>query len=158
MARGVIFTGWFDKGKQGKEWTGDFEIVLHKPPMTWDAARSVKHPKTGKPYLRIGMRGERTLSRETHLRFRYRLTGLGPLRVKIRNRTSGKSQSRSLVDLITGAWAETTLKFEFSPSREGVLPTADELFFFADDGTELLIDDVLLFEPGSRKAKSATGK
>lgn len=36
-----IFTGWFDTGKQGVEWPGEFQIVLHEKPWKWDAAKSV---------------------------------------------------------------------------------------------------------------------
>ena len=28
--RRIIFTGWFDTGKQGKEWPGDFRYRLHE--------------------------------------------------------------------------------------------------------------------------------
>jgi hypothetical protein len=146
--RRVIFTGWFDTGKQGNEWPGDFEIVLHKPPNTWDAAKSVAYPRTGKPFIRVGMRGERTLSQRTHLRFRYRLTGSGPVRIQVANGKNGWAVSRSLVDLITGSWAETAVTFDAPADKDGKFPTADEVRFFADDATELLIDDVLLFEPG----------
>ena len=27
-----IFTGWLDTGKQGVEWPGEFQIVLHEKP------------------------------------------------------------------------------------------------------------------------------
>ena len=37
----ILFTGWFDTGKQGKEWPGDFEIVNHEKPRTWKCARAV---------------------------------------------------------------------------------------------------------------------
>lgn len=69
--RRVIFTGWFDTGKQGREWPGDFKIVPHHKPLTWDAAESVPNKATGKPWIRVGLRGKRELSRHTAVRFRY---------------------------------------------------------------------------------------
>src|SRR5262249_10577563 len=36
-----IFTAWFDTGRQGKEWPGDFAIVELKPPLKGKAAKSV---------------------------------------------------------------------------------------------------------------------
>ena len=146
--RRIIFTAWFDTGKQGQEWPGDFKIVLHKAPQTWDAAKSVAHPRTGKPFIRVGMRGERTLSKRTHLQFRYRLTGSGPLRVEVANQKNGWADSRSFVDIITENWAETVVSFGVDTDKDGNCPATDELRFFADNATELLIDDVLLFEPG----------
>src|SRR5258706_1861709 len=39
----LIFTGWFDTGKQGKDyqWPGDLEIVKHDPRRAWKATKSV---------------------------------------------------------------------------------------------------------------------
>ena len=37
----LLFTGWFDTGRQGKEWPGSFDIVTKKPPQSGKAARSV---------------------------------------------------------------------------------------------------------------------
>src|SRR5262245_21014251 len=42
----ILFTGWFDTGKQGVEWPGDFEIVPHHSPLTWKAAKSVVNAKS----------------------------------------------------------------------------------------------------------------
>src|SRR6185436_2607698 len=36
----ILFTAWFDTGKKGAEWPGDFEIVPHEKPLTWKAAKS----------------------------------------------------------------------------------------------------------------------
>ena len=36
----IHFTGWFDTGKRGREWPGDFEIVPHDKPLGWFAARA----------------------------------------------------------------------------------------------------------------------
>ena len=59
--RDFKFTGWFDTGKQGKEWPGDFEIVEHEKPRTWDAARS-RPSRFGWHEMRVQLRGERRMS------------------------------------------------------------------------------------------------
>ena len=51
----IVFTAWFDTGKQGKEWPGDFEIVAHEKPRTWKYAKSVKGPDN-EQIIRLGMR------------------------------------------------------------------------------------------------------
>jgi hypothetical protein len=51
--RRVLFTAWFNTGKQGVEWPGDFEIVNNEPPLTWKEARSVGNPQTGQPWIRV---------------------------------------------------------------------------------------------------------
>jgi hypothetical protein len=68
----VIFTGWFDTGKQGKEWPGEFEIVPHDKPRTWKYARSVPGPD-GKHRLAVSLRGPRRLSAINELTYVYRL-------------------------------------------------------------------------------------
>src|SRR5205814_7483462 len=78
--KGVLFTGWFDTGKQGKEWPGEFEIVNHEKPQTWKAAKSILD-KDGKPRLVIGLRGSRQLDGATELTFRYKFTGNGDIAV-----------------------------------------------------------------------------
>src|SRR5262249_33525563 len=86
-----IFTGWFDTGRQGKEWPGDFEIVAKEKPLTWKAAKSVLNPKTESPWIRVHLRGERPLGDATQLRFRYHLTEADSMRVLLVNRTAKDS-------------------------------------------------------------------
>ena len=43
----ILFTGWFDTGKQGQEWPGNFEIVPHDKPRTWKYAKSVPSEAAG---------------------------------------------------------------------------------------------------------------
>ncbi|MCA9070873.1 MAG: hypothetical protein KDA84_18215, partial [Planctomycetaceae bacterium] len=149
----VIFTGWFDTGKQGQEWPGDFEIVLHEKPLTWDAARSVLNPKTQSPWIRVHLRGQRFLSESTHVRFRYKLREGKSLRVELGNSQTGETFSATLTAPIAGEWAETTLKYSV-PSGSKV----DEVRFLTDKGAELLIDDVLIFEPGGKLKSGSEGK
>ena len=58
----LLFTGWFNTGKQGQEWPGDFEIVPHEKPRTWKAAKSVVNKETGQPWIRLNLRGQRRLA------------------------------------------------------------------------------------------------
>ncbi|MDP6721870.1 MAG: hypothetical protein QGF59_24595, partial [Pirellulaceae bacterium] len=145
--RRIIWTGWFDTGKQGKEWPGDFEIVLHKPPRSWDAARGVVHPQTGKTWLRIQMRGMRTMSEKTQLALKYHLTDSGSLQIRLVNSVSGKSTDKTVVDLLSGAWMSATVEFGFADVT-GKDRLADEIWIVSDAGSGLLVDDLLLYEPG----------
>jgi inosine-uridine nucleoside N-ribohydrolase len=139
-----IFTGWFDTGRQGKEWPGEFEIVAKKPPLTWKAAKSVLNKETGKPWVRVGLRGERPLGDATRLRFRYHLTGAKALEVKLVNSQRDRAHTVTLKDLTAGAWAAATADFGATPGGESV----DEIWFLLPrEGAELLLDDVLLYEP-----------
>ena len=73
----LVFTGWFDTGRQGREWPGDFEIVPHTPPRTWKAAKSIENRATGKPWIRVSLRGERPVGLTTSLKFAYQLAAPG---------------------------------------------------------------------------------
>jgi inosine-uridine nucleoside N-ribohydrolase len=141
----VLFTGWFDTGKQGQEWPGDFSIVPHQPPRKWKAAKSALNAERAAPWIRLGLRGERTLGAKTHLRFHYRVNGTDAMQVALVNR---KRKERRVVDvkgLHKDAWAETTLDYT-KQTRAG--QHVDEIQFLLPKGSELLVDDVLLFEPG----------
>lgn len=139
----IIFTGWFDTGKQGQEWPGDFEIVSHEPPRTWKAAKSVLNVKTGTPWLRVYLRGLRPLSGLNRLRFRYRLSGAGPLRVVLANSKDGGEWPAELTNPAPGEWSESVLDFPVAADRSA----ADEIRFLVPKGSELLVDDVLLYQP-----------
>jgi hypothetical protein len=146
--RRVIFTGWFDTGNQGAEWPGDFEIVKHGPPLTWKAARSVKEAATGLPRIRVGLRGERPLGRKTRLRFRYRLEGSEGMRIALKNSKTGETWNAALSGLEPGRWAEARMDFAIGAAGK----SADEIVFLPGDGATLLIDDLLLYEPGEARA------
>jgi hypothetical protein len=132
----VIFTGWFDTGRQGAEWPGSFDIVPHQKPRTWKVAKAVPGPD-GVPWVRVGLRGKRPLGAATRVRFRYLLTGADALSVK-----RGGGEAVAVKGPKAGAWAEADLQL---PGAGG---HAEELHFLAPKGAELLIDDVLLYEPG----------
>ena len=139
----ISFTGWFDTGKQGVEWPGDFEVVPHQPPLTWKAAKWVTNPKTNEAWIRVSMRGERPLSTVNRLRFRYRVVGTGDIRVTLANSRSAQEWRKIASDLARGRWAEAVIDFEIEQRSAH----ADELRFAVAKGAELQVDDVLLFEP-----------
>jgi hypothetical protein len=141
--RRIVFTGWFDTGKQGAEWPGDFEIVPHQAPRTWKAARSVPRGATGVPWIRVGLRGERPLGGSLRLRWDYRLQGAGPLRVVLRSSRTGEEWTGAIESPMRHAWGQASVSFRID--KPGAV--ADELLFLPAAGAELLIDDVLLYEP-----------
>lgn len=138
----VVFTAWFDTGKQGAEWPGSFEIVNHEKPRTWKAARSVKSPD-GDPWLRIGMRGARRLDATTELTFKYKLTGAGAVKLELRSNGKPVQGTQATLVLDRDKWADGTATFKLTGKE-----TADEIVFLLPAGAELLVDDVLLFTPG----------
>jgi hypothetical protein len=155
----LIFTAWFDTGRQGKEWPGDFAIVNHQKPLTGKASKSVLNRKTRTPWIRLHLRGERPLGKTTHLTFRYYLTGADRMRVALVNRTVKDSHVLEVKGMKKGKWAEVTLDFTNSKRGDGSRgwPRAgdrmDEIQFLVPKGAELLIDDVLLYEPGTGKSR-----
>jgi inosine-uridine nucleoside N-ribohydrolase len=144
----IIFTGWFDTGKQGQEWPGDLEIVPHRKPLTWKAARSVANKSTGKPWIRVSLRGKRTLSRATAVSFRYDFAGKGPVQVGF---LEGKRKTRFRpisFQPATGRWGTVTLRFELPSAASQEPPPADAVQFLIDDKNgRLRIDDLLIYEP-----------
>jgi inosine-uridine nucleoside N-ribohydrolase len=151
-----LFTGWFDTGKQGKEWPGTFDIVPDKGYFR-SAARSVTNEKLGMPWIRLHLRGERTLGDATQLFFRYKLEGADSMKVLLVNRTQQDTHVVELKSLKKGEWAPATVDFS-TDSKRGAgsagKPKAgdkvDEIHFLLPKGAELLIDDVLLYEPGDQ--------
>jgi inosine-uridine nucleoside N-ribohydrolase len=145
------FTGWFDTGRQGKEWPGSFEIA-DKKGYFWKAARAVPSKATNGSWISLNLRGERPLGTRTELFFRYHLRGATTMRIVLNNRTARNVSSVALKDLQTDRWSEATVDFS---TAEGAKPSAgdkaDRLDFLLPKGVELLIDDVLLFEPGANK-------
>jgi inosine-uridine nucleoside N-ribohydrolase len=140
------FTGWFDTGTQGKEWPGQFEIVAKKKPHTGRAAKAVLN-KEGKPWLRVGLRGARPLSKGTHLRFRYHLSGVREVDVLLVR--SNSKQGVTVKGLAQGKWAEVTVDLSAAGRK---VASPDEIWFrLPRADAELLVDDVLLYEPAPAK-------
>jgi len=146
----MIFTGWFDTGKQGREWPGDFEIVPHESPRTWDAAKSVVNDKTGKPWIRLHLRGKRRLAAVVKLRFRCRLSEGKNARVLLVDAGAGKSERVAAEELrgelARGTWHDVELTFRLPEDKFDGGAYIDEIHFLPDGG-ELWIDDLLLYEP-----------
>jgi inosine-uridine nucleoside N-ribohydrolase len=150
----ILFTGWFDTGKQGKEWPGTFDIV-ERGGNFWKAAKSVENPEFGAPWIRLHLRGQRALGDSTQVFFRYHLSGATTMQVRLVNRTTKDTHTVELKDLTTGAWSPATADFTAdSRRRDGTRSKPhpgdrlDEIHFLLPRGAELLIDDVLLYEPG----------
>ena len=140
--RRILFTAWFDTGKQGKEWPGTFEIV--EGGFYGKAARSVTGQRDDTPQLRIGLRGRRMLSQTLELSLRYRLKGADSLRIELADSKSGSIRSARLTKLNRDQWAAATARFTGIPSAV----EADEIRFLLPKGAEILVDDLLLCEPG----------
>src|SRR5205823_781469 len=78
-----LFTGWFDTGKQGKEWPGSFEIEA-KPGFFWNTAKSVPHPTDKqKAIIQLDLRGDRLAGAATKLKFRYWLEGSAAMSITL---------------------------------------------------------------------------
>ena len=137
----MLFTGWFDTGKQGIEWPGDFEIVDHDKPRTWKAARSVPGPD-GNDWLRVRLRGPRRLGGHTLLTFKYHVTRTDAVQVELRDGKVTRGRPVTWMPERADSWSEATLTFQ------PIGATADEVRFALPKGTKLTIDDLLLYEPG----------
>jgi len=143
--RRIHFTGWFDTGKQGQEWPGDFQIVAHEKPLTWFAAKSVPHPQSDGAWLRIQLRGERPMGERISVRFRYRLTGGDQIKVELAD--SKQRFQTVLTGPASDQWSEATAEFAI-PAEVGRQPRlVDEIRFLVGPRMQLLVDDVLLYEP-----------
>lgn len=137
----VFFSGLFDSGKQGTNWPGDFKIVQDKG-VFWHAAQSIPSAE-GDPWIRLHLRGPRTLGEKTHLSFRYHLTGADSLQVLLVNPKTTTQHRQVLKNLNRERWGESTIAWNDTRAGEQV----EEIHFLVPRGGELLIDDVLFFEP-----------
>jgi hypothetical protein len=143
----IFFTGLFDSGKQGKEWPGDFNIVLQKG-FFWNGAQSVANKELGRPWIRLHLRGERAVGEKTNLFFRYRVTGADSMQVVLMNRTAKERHVAELQKLAADRWTDTTVSFNEGSKGPRRGDRVDEIHFLLPQGAELLVDDVLLYEPG----------
>lgn len=146
----IIFTGWFDTGKQGKghEWPGRFEIVPNEPPRTWKAARSIADEKTDQARLEVSLRGSRALSTHTRLRFRYSLVRGDSIEAQLADTKSGKTWPGQLKNAATGRWSDAVIDFNIQASDRESPPAVDTVrFSVKGKDSVLLIDDLLLYEP-----------
>jgi hypothetical protein len=109
----------------------------------------VPNAKLGAPWIRLGLRGERVLGDATQLYFRYHLTGADPVRVRLVDRTAKTTHFVDVKGLTKDQWAETFTDFAVTgpgpPSRGD---RVNEIQFLLPPGAELVIDDMILYEPG----------
>ena len=129
----ILFTGWFDTGKQGQEWPGEFEIVPNEKREKGKAARSVQ----GR--LRLSLRGLRPVnSQALRLRFRYRLSGAEEFSVCVQQ--GAKEGPPVRIEGKGEGWLEARIDVAVA------LPEIDAVLF-RGAGT-LLVDDLLVYVPG----------
>jgi purine nucleosidase len=141
----ILFTGWFDSGKQGKEWPGSFEID-QKMGYFWHAAKSVPHPEDKKlALIRLGLRGDRPVGDSTSLFFRYKIEGAESINIKLSSATFSLASDVAVRKQKENQWARLTVNFDF-PKGE---PARDITFTIPAAG-QLSIDDLLLYEPGTK--------
>ncbi len=154
--RRILFTGNFDTGKQGNEWPGTFAIAEGQG-YFWKAARSVPRDaahKDGPQWLRIHLRGQRMLGASTRLTFRYKLIGTQQARVTLTHVERKQERAVVLKGLKVDAWSEATVDFKDATDLDGRPAPAkkgdevDAIDFHLAKGGEMLIDDLLLYEPG----------
>jgi inosine-uridine nucleoside N-ribohydrolase len=180
--RQIVFTGWFDTGRQGAgaEWPGDFEIVPHRPPLTWKAAKAVAAPDGKSQWVRVDLRGPRPLPAAARLRFRYYVSaakgagekdaGVASLGIELGAEGRERRATAELKDAKRATWAEADV--DLAPAvgmlaaqrktegdgpavaggRGGTGLLARDIVFRVPAGAELVVDDVLLYEPGSANA------
>jgi len=143
--RRIIFTGWFDTGAQGKEWPGEFQIVPHAAPRTWKAAKSVINKSTGDPWIRVHLRGQRPVTGPLNAQFRYRLSSGGVLKVGLVNSKTGAITSTTVAKPVLGEWTDSEAQFS---NMRGDAAEIDEIHFTGEKNAEILLDDLLIYEPG----------
>ena len=93
----------------------------------------------------LHLTAERRLGEKTQVSFRYRLTGTDSLQVQLLNSETGKSLTAEAKGLKFGQWSQTTLEVDTQQ-----LPSIDEIHLLLPKKAELLIDDLLLFEPHAK--------
>ena len=140
-----IYTAWFDTGKQGKEWPGQFELVPKTKPHTWRAAKSVKNTDTGNDWIRLDLRGKRKLGKNNVLQFQYHLTGADALDILIVGRKNFRAGFQ-LRGLKKDQWAETQWNIVAGPEGIPLGVEIEEIHFHVPAGGQLLVDDVLVYE------------
>ncbi len=148
--RRVIFSGWFDTGKQGQEWPGDFEIVPHEAPRTWDHVRSVVNAGTASRWIRVDLRAERPFGERTRVGFSCRAGSRSKLRVELARRRGKDVEVLAGVSLESRdrtQWSTVDVELEARSTLKGSGPAvANELRVFLEDGGELHLDDLLIYE------------
>jgi hypothetical protein len=144
----LLFTGWFDSGKQGKEWPGSFEIDQKKG-YFWHAAKSAPHPRIkDSTWINVGLRGDRPVGTATHLAFRYKLDGGDAMKVLVESPNLVEPVSVELKGLAQREWTHMIIDIDkAAPKRLRRGDTVREVTFLASKGVRMWVDDLLLYEP-----------
>ena len=94
------------------------------------------------------LRGERALGAQTHLFFRYQLKGADTMQAALVHAKNNVHMSLDVKGLERDRWAETVVDFTKLAQQAGATARhVDEIQFRLPAGAELLIDDLLLYEP-----------
>jgi hypothetical protein len=136
----IIFTGWFDTGKQGKEWPGKFDIVEHAKPRQWKFAQSVIGD-AGQNVLSVSLRGERTLDSKSEITLLMRSDAAKSLAVQLRHRGRKVVPPLAIALKNAGEWEPARLRLDLSESI-----IIDEIHVTCAEGT-FGIDDLLIYTP-----------
>lgn len=146
----IMFTGWFDSGKQGKEWPGTFEIA-QKEGHFWHAAKSVVDPSKKFAEIHIELRGERSFSPNTEIFFRYKLNGDDKVIVVLES-GQGKKVVVTMDGFKQNEWADAIvgLNKKLPPTAKEITSLTGVTFILFSPRATLWIDDLLLYEPGKK--------
>ena len=92
------------------------------------------------------------LGKTVQVDFRYKSTSAGPLEVVLRDSTGVRELRARVKELKTGDWQHASVTLAPSPAEKEAglqeLALADELHFILPQAGTLLVDDVLVYEPG----------
>ncbi len=145
----IIFTGWFDTGKQGKEWPGTFDLIEHAKPRAWKFAQSVK-ADDGKSVLSVSLRGERLVEGDLNLSMLLKANDVKAISVMLRRKRTEVFAAPLLSQADTprlsrfADWNSGTWKYDANlPSGT----TIDEVRFESAEGETFGIDNLLLYVP-----------
>jgi inosine-uridine nucleoside N-ribohydrolase len=142
-----VFDGWFDTGAFGKEWPGTYAIVPEKGRFG-KAAAAVPDPETGRPHLRISFRGRRPLGATTRIVLHAKTTGTDAFRLQLVDGGTALGPPVEVKGLVPGEWTAKRLDVPLAPAASNAPRFADALRIDLPQGAEILLDDVLVFEPG----------
>ncbi len=151
-----LFTGWFDSGKQGKEWPGFFEIDQKKG-FFWHAAKSVPHPDNKElAWIKIAFRGGRPAGDATHMRFHYKSEGADRIEI-----TFDSEKDRITIGMLVpkeqeGQWTLANLDIDSMIAAGRLVPKGElihNVSFAIPSTARLWIDDLLLYEPSAKDKK-----
>jgi purine nucleosidase len=139
----ILFTGWFDTGKQGKEWPGRFDVVEHTKPREWKFAQSVKN-EDGRSVLSVSLRGERPVNGEFHLTMLLRFSAARKINIQLvrKGKVLETREAHLAAKDSDEDWRRLSWSFDL-PQGSSI----DEVRLESADGQTFGIDDLLLYEP-----------